>query len=810
MTNSTPKKKASRRSGKFTQPLDVSGSDSQDNPSTLDVGSVREIAETQFMDADTDLDENREQTSTQDAEGEDEADPIYEQVQHLEESVWNLRNDIRDLKTGDRACTRQLNSMQKSVGSQGSVLSNLATVVEGLTTAIGAVHEKLNELTPSNKRTDHPMEFARRAPESNSGKLDPREFNLGKRDWVAHLEEEGHTARYNPIDAAGSQRPPTIPTMTQICLPTGLPTFGKNKETDIMDVINYAHEMQTHLYGANLDPDDFGCRAVATTVNPRLSAQLLQHATYRNGNPNWRTTVYWLLKLAPKAMSEMEAQTLLEEIRLTSYDSYADFVSSFEALRFRAGPFGKTHAMYIQQCVNNKQTHPADIWELEDVLIKAQSQQWLIADDEMLVRKQQQRMAKLRRQYRIPSKPATRDIHPHENNFHVKHQQQNLQNRSGLFPRRRDQRTRPAVKQIEVLENESTREEVEEEIQSASSAEVDGNSEGEADGAEDLDFYQVTIDDEPHEIAANMDVFTRASQVIVAPAVAAQLQNELGKVSGLSLTTIWVETRKRPKWTLPVTIGTASTSIQTDVEIDSGADCTLISRGLAAKLGAEIQPLIGKVCMADQSTVPREGEFACLLTMAKHVFALRAEVFPGKTDPPVLIGCNIIEQCGIGELLSALTSRDDHPLATTSAPDLPSNELGDDSANREQILQAIMPAVKKNATLDLTKPCPFPEAVVRILLKDEALVERHYQCNNQNGTKVSLPNNVNKETLNTMSPRILQGVDRVPANHLIRVTLPPIYTLVTLFFPEYVGNVVRGACLSCADFRNPSALCGHS
>ncbi|KAJ2799668.1 hypothetical protein H4R20_004344 [Coemansia guatemalensis] len=61
------------------------------------------------------------------------------------------------------------------------------------------------------------------------------------------------------------------------------------------------------------------------------------------------------------------------------------------------------------------------------------------------------------------------------------------------------------------------------------------------------------------------------------------------------------------------------------------------------------------------------------------------------------------------------------------APDLPAEELSDDSANHEQILKAVTAVVEKNAALDLTKLCPFPEAVVRIPLKDEALVERHYQ-----------------------------------------------------------------------------------
>ncbi|PIA13579.1 DNA/RNA polymerase [Coemansia reversa NRRL 1564] len=159
---------------------------------------------------------------------------------------------------------------------------------------------------------------------------------------------------------------------------------------------------------------------------------------------------------------------------------------------------------------------------------------------------------------------------------------------------------------------------------------------------------------------------------------------------------------------------TPSASIQAEAEIDSSTDCTMVSRSLAAELGANIQPLIGQVHMADQSTVPREGEFTCVLMTAKHVFALRTEVFPGKTNPPVLIGHDIIKQCGIGELPSPLASRDDHPLATTNALDLPADELGDDLVNREQILKAVIAVAEKNAAMDLTKPCPYPEAVENI------------------------------------------------------------------------------------------------
>ncbi|PIA13469.1 hypothetical protein COEREDRAFT_11465, partial [Coemansia reversa NRRL 1564] len=503
-----------------------------------------------------------------------------------------------------------------------------------------------------------------------------RTFSLGHRDWVVQLEEEARITEFNPADDARTPRPATMPVMAQVRLPAGLPTFGCNLSTDVPDVIDYANLMETRLYGANLEPDDFGCRAVISTVGPRLSTQIMRHTTYKGRNPNWRATVYWLLKLAPKAMSETEAQMLMEEIHMHNFDSAADFVSAFEALRFRTGPrlgkenatellfraVGKTYALYIQQMAHTTYGRRVDICQLENELVEAQSQQWLIADDETLMRKHQQRMAKLRRQYRIPNKSLSKETRGFENNERPKFQH-------------KENRSAPAVKQIELQEIDESSTDEQDEIQQASEAEVDGNSEGEVDDAEDLDFYQVTVDDDNQETNLGAEECTDTSQVIVAPAVTAQLKNELGKVSGLSPTTIWVETRKRPKWTLPVTLRTSSVSIQTEAEIDSGADRTMVSRGLATELGANIQPLIGQVRMADQSTVPREGEFTCVLMTAKHVFVLRAEVFPGKTNPPVLIGRDVIEQCGIGELLSALASRDDHPLATTNAPDLPAEEL---------------------------------------------------------------------------------------------------------------------------------------
>ncbi|KAJ2794349.1 hypothetical protein H4R20_006259 [Coemansia guatemalensis] len=500
MTGGTPKKKPSRRSGKLPEPLRPGSVDSQDNPSTLDVSSVREIPETQFVDMDS---------GPMDGQEEEEPDPVYQQVQEIEDAMWNVQNDIGDLKELDRARNRQLEKRDAKLDKHERMLEKLTTMMADLTGSIGDVKQTVAKLvsdkgvnqntppapnhngetaslgddspsldlnsyppeSPNIQGNDLPVEPTKdtSVPGGNSPvKPDEnqRTFSLGHRDWVAQLMEEAQTAEFNPSDDAKTPRPPTTPVVAQIRLPAGLPTFGAGLSTDIPDVIDYANLMETRLYSANLEPDDFGCRAVTATVGPRLSNQIMRHATYKGKSPNWRATVYWLLKLAPKAMSETEAQMLLEEIRMHNFDSAADFVSAFEALRFRAGPrlgkenatellfraVGKTQAMYIQQMAHTTYGRHMDICQLENELMEAQLQQWLIEDDEFLMRKQQQHMARLHRQYQILSKPLNKETHGFEYNECPKFQQQKSQNQSGLFNKHKENCPMPAVKQIELQE----------------------------------------------------------------------------------------------------------------------------------------------------------------------------------------------------------------------------------------------------------------------------------------------------------------------------------------------------------------------
>ncbi|PIA12486.1 hypothetical protein COEREDRAFT_12745 [Coemansia reversa NRRL 1564] len=348
MSSGTPKKKSSRRSGKLPEPLSSSSMDLQDNPSTLDVSSVREVAKMQFVDADGRLMDDEE----------------------LDEEEPDSVNDIGELKELDRARNRHLEKREAKQDAQEKALERLTSMMADLASNVG------------DPRGTTPVPGGNR-------QLGPEEsqctFSLGHCDWVVQLEEEARIAEFNPADDARTPRPATMPVMAQVRLPAGLPTFGCNLSTDVPDVIDYANLMETRLYGANLEPDDFGCRAVISTVGPRLSTQIMRHATYKGRNPNWRATVYWLLKLAPKAMSETEVQMLMEEIHMHNFDSAADFVSAFEALRFRAGPrlgkenatellfraVGKTYALYIQQMAYTTYGRRVDICQLENELVEA-------------------------------------------------------------------------------------------------------------------------------------------------------------------------------------------------------------------------------------------------------------------------------------------------------------------------------------------------------------------------------------------------------------------------------------------------------
>ncbi|PIA12460.1 hypothetical protein COEREDRAFT_12833 [Coemansia reversa NRRL 1564] len=350
MTSGTPKKKSSRCSGKLPEPLSSSSMDLQDNPSTLDVSSVREVAKTQFVDADGGLMDDEELD-------EEEPDSVYQQVQELEDAIWNVRNDIGELKELDRARNRRLEKHEAKQDAQEKALERLTSMMADLASNIGDVKGTLAKLMSNkgeNQNNPPPLNQSRETASlgDDSPSLDlnsysqetaeiqevrpageprgmtpvpggnhqlgveesQRTFSLGHCDWVVQLKVEAHIAEFNPADDARTLRPATMPVMAQVRLPAGLPTFGCNLSTDIPDVIDYANLMETRLYGANLEPDDFGCRAVISTV-------------------------------APKAMSETEAQMLMEEIHMHNFDSAADFVSAFEALRFRAGPrLGKENA----------------------------------------------------------------------------------------------------------------------------------------------------------------------------------------------------------------------------------------------------------------------------------------------------------------------------------------------------------------------------------------------------------------------------------------------------------------------------------
>ncbi|KAJ2809005.1 hypothetical protein H4R20_000473 [Coemansia guatemalensis] len=330
MTGGTPKK-SSRCLGKLPELLRPGSVDSQDNLSTLDVSSVREIPETPFVDADGELMNDQE---------EKESDPVYQQVQGLEDAMWNVQNDIGDLKELNRTRNRQLDKHEQMLERLTTMMADVAKLVsdKGSPNIQGS-----DQLVEPTKETPVPGSKSQAKPEGNQ-----RTFSLGHRDWVAQLEKEAQTAEFNPSDDAKTPRPPTTPVVAQIRLPAGLPTFGAGLSTDIPDVIDYANLMETRLYSANLKPDDFGCHAVTATVGPRLSNQVMRHATFKGNSPNWHTTVYWLLKLAPKAMLETEAQMLLEETHLHHFDSAAEFVSAFEALRFHAGPrLGKENVMEL-------------------------------------------------------------------------------------------------------------------------------------------------------------------------------------------------------------------------------------------------------------------------------------------------------------------------------------------------------------------------------------------------------------------------------------------------------------------------------
>ncbi|KAJ2793076.1 hypothetical protein H4R20_006651, partial [Coemansia guatemalensis] len=145
-------------------------------------------------------------------------------------------------------------------------------------------------------------------------------------------------------------------------------------------------------------------------------------------------------------------------------------------------------------------------------------------------------------------------------------------------------------------------------------------------------------------------------------------------------------------------------------EVDTGSSTTLLSKSVVEQLKATVVPLSGSICLAGETTVPRWGRCMILLSTADHTYVLRTEAFPQEITPPVLLGIDVIEQHGLGDLLAGVKHRADHPVAENADDDVPGRSVGDDSEHRETILRALKTVLDANEAMDLNKPCPLPGA----------------------------------------------------------------------------------------------------
>ncbi|KAJ2795461.1 hypothetical protein H4R20_005868, partial [Coemansia guatemalensis] len=206
------------------------------------------------------------------------------------------------------------------------------------------------------------------------------------------------------------------------------------------------------------------------------------------------------------------------------------------------------------------------------------------------------------------------------------------------------------------------------------------------------------------------------------------LISELGKVEQRALSKArFVPTKPQPKWTVPIRLAANGQDVSTITEVDTGSSMTLILRSIVERLGGKVEVLPGLIHLAGETTLPHWGRCTVMLSTADHSYVLRAEAFPQEITPPVLLGIDVIEQYGLGELLAGVKHRADHPVADNNGDDIPERIIGDDSEHREDILRKLKSVLEANAAIDLNQPCLLPGAVVHIPFHDDAEKLRLYQ-----------------------------------------------------------------------------------
>ncbi|KAJ2759587.1 hypothetical protein IWQ57_006518, partial [Coemansia nantahalensis] len=169
------------------------------------------------------------------------------------------------------------------------------------------------------------------------------------------------------------------------------------------------------------------------------------------------------------------------------------------------------------------------------------------------------------------------------------------------------------------------------------------------------------------------------------------------------------------KWLIPVTLTAGDKTVSVDAELDTGASCTMVSRTLIDELGCAIRPAPGSLAFAvDNIRRPRVGTAHLIIATPRHHLPTEVEVLPGQATPPVLIGRDVLNsRASITSLLSVVAQRPEGP-DDPATPDFPAPARENDSEHRAQLLVQLADVLADNAALDLSVPCPLPEAQVTI------------------------------------------------------------------------------------------------
>ncbi|KAJ2077588.1 hypothetical protein H4R24_005041 [Coemansia sp. RSA 988] len=185
-------------------------------------------------------------------------------------------------------------------------------------------------------------------------------FSMFQMDWTWHMEIECvyDDACHKKLTALTLQYPQGIPAnklprwsprptcrgpMEMPMEITGHPltkptaTFKQGKDTDVPDNVTYAQAIKSYMGYNYLDYDRYGISLLASNTSMQFGNAFFNVTHAYGGHLTWRKAVFFFLKATPASLSIHKAQSIMEQVVLTSEQMLPEFVNNFLLLRFCTG-----------------------------------------------------------------------------------------------------------------------------------------------------------------------------------------------------------------------------------------------------------------------------------------------------------------------------------------------------------------------------------------------------------------------------------------------------------------------------------------